>query len=79
MNLLNHDLAHEFPQYLEKMSRLKAADAHFASLAAQYDAHNHTITQYEQGKESMTVDALEVLKKKRLELKDEIYQILQSA
>jgi uncharacterized protein YdcH (DUF465 family) len=79
MNLLNHNLAHEFPQHLEKMSLLKAADAHFASLAAQYDAHNHTITQYEQGKESMTEEALEVLKKKRLELKDDIYQILKSA
>jgi uncharacterized protein YdcH (DUF465 family) len=79
MNLLNHNLAHEFPQHLEKMSQLKAADAHFASLAAQYDAHNHTITQYEQGKESMTEEALEVLKKKRLELKDDIYQILKSA
>ncbi len=78
MNLLNHDLAHEFPQHLEKISRLKAADAHFASLVAQFDVHNHSITQYEQGKESIADDALEVMKKKRLELKDEIYQILKS-
>ena len=79
MDLLNHDLAHEFAQHLEKMKRLKASDAHFASLASRYDAHNHTITQYEQGKESIADDALEVLKKKRLEAKDEIYQILKSA
>ena len=79
MNLLKHDLVHEFAQHLEKINRLKASDAHFSSLAAQYDAHNHTITQYEQGKESITDDALEVLKKKRLEVKDEIYQILKSA
>jgi uncharacterized protein len=78
MDLLNHDLTHEFPQYLEKMSRLKASDAYFASLAAKYDNHNHTITQYEQGNGSITDDALEVLKKKRLEFKDEIYQILLS-
>ncbi|MDB5870528.1 MAG: hypothetical protein JWP96_2860 [Polaromonas sp.] len=78
MNLMNHDLAHEFPEYLEKMSQLKASDAHFSTLAEHYDAHNHTITQYEQGKEAVADDALEVLKKKRLELKDEIYQILRS-
>ena len=78
MELMNHDLAHEFPHYLEKMNQLKASDAHFATLVEHYDAHNHTITQYEQGKASIADDALEVLKKRRLELKDEIYQILKS-
>jgi uncharacterized protein YdcH (DUF465 family) len=78
MELMNHDLAHEFPQYLEKMKQLKASDAHFASLCEYYDADNHTITQYEQGKTAIADDALEVLKKKRLELKDGIYQILKA-
>ncbi len=78
MELLNHDLAHEFPQYLEKMKQLKASDAHFSSLCEHYDADNHTITQYEQGKTPIADDALEVLKKKRLERKDEIYQILKA-
>ena len=41
MELLNHDLAHEFPQYLEKMRALKASDAHFASL---FPATTRTIT-----------------------------------
>ena len=45
MELLNHDLAHEFPQYLEKMQGLKASDAHFSTLVERYDACNHTITQ----------------------------------
>ena len=78
MELLNHDLAHEFPQYREKMQDLKASDAHFSTLVTRYDAGNHTITQYEQGKEAVADEALEVLKKKRLELKDEIYQMLRS-
>lgn len=78
MELMNHDLPHEFPEYLEKMNRLKASDAHFATLAEHYDAHNHTITQYEQGKEAIADDQLEVLKKKRLELKDQIYQMLKA-
>ena len=79
MELLNHDLAHEFPQYLEKMRGLKASDAHFSTLVERYDAGNHTITQYEQGKGAIADEAVEVLKKKRLELKDEIYLMLKSA
>ena len=78
MELLNHDLAHEFPQYLEKMNQLKASDAHFASLCEHYDTDNQTITQYEQGKTPIADEVLEVLKKKRLERKDEIYQILKA-
>ena len=45
MELLKHDLQHEFPEHLEKMTQLKASDAHFSSLAVQYDAHNHTLQQ----------------------------------
>lgn len=78
MELLNHDLAHEFPQYLEKIQSLQASDAHFSTLVKRYDAANHTITKYEQGREAIADEALEVLKKKRLELKDEIYQMLKS-
>lgn len=79
MELMKHDLPHEFPEYLEKIDRLKASDAHFATLAEHYDAHNHTITQYEQGREAVADDQLEVLKKKRLDLKDQIYQMLKAA
>ncbi|MBC7444103.1 MAG: DUF465 domain-containing protein [Polaromonas sp.] len=79
MELLNHDLAHEFPEYLEKMSHLRASDAHFSTLFASYDAHNQAITQCEQGKAAVADDELEVLKKKRLDVKDEIYQILKAA
>ncbi|CAN5200108.1 YdcH family protein [soil metagenome] len=78
MELMKHDLAHEFPEYLEKMNQLKASDAHFSTLCEHYDAHNHTITQYEQGKTAIADDELEVLKKKRLEFKDEIYQTLKA-
>ena len=78
MELLKHDLPHEFPEYLEKINQLKASDAHFSTLAEHYDTYNHTITQYEQGKEAMADDELEVLKKKRLDLKDQIYQILKA-
>jgi uncharacterized protein YdcH (DUF465 family) len=76
MDLLNHDLAHEFPEYLQKMRSLKVSDPHFASLFTQYDADNHAITRYEQGVGAITDEGLEDLKKRRLKVKDEIYEIL---
>lgn len=76
MDLLNHDLAHEFPEYLEKMRTLKGRDAHFAQLFTEYDEDNHAIARYELGATVISDDALEDLKKKRLKTKDEIYQRL---
>ncbi len=79
MELLNHDLAHEFPEYLEKMRHLKASDRYFASLFTRYNADNQAIAMYEQGGGSIGEEALEALKKKRLKTKDEIYQILKAS
>jgi len=79
MDLLNHDLAHEFPEYLQKMHSLKASDPRFASLFSRYDTDNHAIARYEQGVGTITDEALENLKKRRLKVKDEIYQILKKS
>lgn len=78
MDLLNHDLAHEFPTYIEKMRTLKMSDTHFAKLFTEYDEDNHAIAKYELGADVISEDALDALKKKRLATKDEIYQILLS-
>lgn len=78
MDLLNHDLTHEFPRYVQKMRELRASDARFASLFAQYDADNHTIAQYEQGVGLISDEDLEKLKKKRLKVKDQIHQMLKT-
>jgi uncharacterized protein YdcH (DUF465 family) len=76
MDLLNHDLAHEFPLHLQKMRDLKASDPHFAKLFAEYDEDNHAVAKYELGAAVISDEALEVLKKNRLRIKDEIYQRL---
>jgi uncharacterized protein len=76
MDLLNHDIAHEFPEYLEKIRSLRSSDAHFAKQFDEYDQDNHAIKKYELGGAVISEDALEVLKKKRLKLKDQIYQRL---
>ena len=77
MDLLNHGLAHEFPEHVEKMRELKISDAHFAKLFTEYDEDNHAIAKYELGGAVISDEGLEELKKKRLKTKDEIYQILQ--
>lgn len=76
MDLLNHDLAHEFPEHIEKMRLLKANDAHFSKLFDAYDENNHAIKKYETGGAVITDEALELMKKQRLITKDEIYQRL---
>ena len=79
MDLLNHDIAHEFPEHAEKIHALKTTDAHFAKLFNEYDEDNHAIKKYELGGAVISDEALEDLKKKRLILKDQIYQRLMEA
>ena len=76
MDLLNHDIAHEFPEHQEKIHSLKTTDAHFAKLFTAYDEDNYAIKKYELGGAVITEEALEELKKKRLSTKDQIYQRL---
>ena len=76
MDLLNHDIAHEFPEYIDKMRTLKTSNKHFASLFSQYDENNHAIAKYELGDGAISDDGLEDLKKRRLKTKDEIYAML---
>ena len=78
MDLLNHDIAHEFPEHVEKMRTLKTSNKHFAELFSKYDADNHTITQFEHGNGAITDEGLEELKKSRLKAKDEIYAMLKA-
>ena len=77
MNLLNHDIATEFPQFKDKIHSLKTDNAHFAKLFDSYDTLNHTIAKIEMGGgAAITDEAMEIEKKKRLKLKDEIVQML---
>lgn len=76
MDLLNHDIAHEFPEHQEKIHSLKTSDVHFAKLFTEYDEDNYAIKKYELGGAVITEEALEELKKKRLSAKDQIYQRL---
>ncbi len=77
MSIENHNLVNEFPQYKDRIHLLKTSDHHFARLTNEYHAVDKEIHNIEQDFKTSD-DYLEGLKKKRVALKDEIYQRLQS-
>ena len=73
----NHTITQEFPEYADKISELKISDAQFLKLFVNYEEVNALILHYEDGEQSHTRDEhLTDLRKKRVHLKDEIYQYL---
>ncbi len=74
----HHDLLHELPEYRDKIHELKIADPHFAKLFAEYHEVDHEVYRIEQGIETPSDDYTEELKKRRLALKDSLFQMLQA-
>jgi uncharacterized protein YdcH (DUF465 family) len=73
-----HELAEEFPEFVEKMRELKGSNAHFAKLADEYHNVNRQIHRAETNVEPMEQLAEEALRKQRGALKDEIYGLLRA-
>lgn len=73
----NHDLAHDFPEHKEKIHNLKINDTHFAKLFDEYDEVNKEILRIEKEIEASSDERLEILKKKRLSLSDQMIDIIQ--
>jgi uncharacterized protein YdcH (DUF465 family) len=76
MTQLQHDLHTEFPEYESQIHRLKTEDAHFRRLFDEYHEVNKDVIRTESGVEAHSDDYTEALKKKRLALKDELFEIL---
>ncbi|WP_298911222.1 YdcH family protein [uncultured Aliiroseovarius sp.] len=74
-----HELGEEFPEYAEKMSEMKQADAHFSKLADEYHEVNRAIHRAETNVEPTDQFNEEDMRKKRAALKDEIYRMLSAA
>jgi uncharacterized protein YdcH (DUF465 family) len=68
-----HDLHHEFPEYEAEIHQLKMQNNHFIRFFKEYDELAHEITRIQQGIEKPSDAYTELLKKKRLFLKDELY------
>ena len=76
MTIENHSLINEFSQHKDKIHDLKMSDHHFARLANEYHEVNKEIHGIEQDFKTSD-EYLEILKKKRLQLKDAIFKLLQ--
>lgn len=78
MPLENHSLVQEFPDMREQIHALKQSDAHFARLFTEYDTAEHAVYRIESGAEAASDERLERLKKKRLNLKDQLFAMLKA-
>ena len=78
MELQQHDLHHEFPEYKDAIHELKTGNNHFAKLFDDYHRVNKDIRRIEENEEPVTDAALEDMKKLRLKLKDELHTMLRA-
>lgn len=76
MTVDHHDLAHEFPEYKERIHQLKMDDAHFARLFEEYNDLTSKIEVLENNEAPVADETLEDCKKQRLALKDQLYTML---
>lgn len=67
-----HTLHEEFPADAQKISALKAKDAHFAGLLVEYDVVNDKVHRAESRLDAVSETEEETLRKVRARLKDQI-------
>ena len=78
MTATPHALPEAFPEHAEAVKRLRAENAHFATLADRYDAVNEEIHRAETNIEPMDDFHVENLRKQRLRFLDEMSQMLRA-
>ena len=68
-----------FPEYRDLITQLKITDRHFLNIFEKHNELDQRIKNMESGIEPATNLDIEALKKEKLALKDELYQILRKA
>ncbi|WP_343598019.1 DUF465 domain-containing protein [Acinetobacter sp.] len=68
-----------FPEYRNLISKLKQEDAHFSKIFEEHNDIDHEIIRLEKDPVTSGLDEIEVLKRKKLKLKEELYDILKRA
>ncbi|MFZ2268402.1 MAG: DUF465 domain-containing protein [Azonexus sp.] len=76
MQIDHHDLQHEFPEFAEAIRVLKAGNARFANLFASYNRLTGNVENLEEHDMPVADFTLEDMKKRRVQLKDELYHLL---
>ena len=72
----HHDLVHEFPEHREKIHTLKMHNAHFAKLFDEYHVLTKEVEHLENTGVPVSDVAFENQKKKRAQLKDQLYAMI---
>lgn len=68
-----------FPEYRSLISKLKQDNAHFSKIFEEHNALDHEILRLEKDPITSNINDIDVLKKKKLKLKDELYIMLKQA
>lgn len=76
MTHVPHELAADFPDHVDRLHDLKMTNAHFAKLSDEYHQINREIHRIETGIEPASDDRETGLRKRRMQLKDEIASML---
>lgn len=76
MSIDNHTLINEFPQLKDKIHALKTSDNHFARRFDEYNDLDREVRRLEGEGSPKADETMDELKRKRLTLKDELYQML---
>jgi uncharacterized protein YdcH (DUF465 family) len=74
-----HDLISELPEFKDKIHDLKMSDNHFAKLFDEYHQVNKEVLRIESEGEPVSDQYFEETKKRRLNLKDELFEMLNKA
>jgi uncharacterized protein YdcH (DUF465 family) len=76
MHVEHHDLAHEFPEHAAAIHALTLTSARFSKLFEQYESLTNEVEELERADLPVNDVLIEEMKKQRLLLKDELYQLL---
>ncbi len=65
-----------FHEYRDEITKLKSSNAHFEKIFDEHNDLDQRITNAENGLEPLSPMEIEVLKKQKLLLKDEVYSMI---
>lgn len=68
-----------FPEYRDLITQLKTTDKHFLKLFDKHNELDQEIKNMESHVDHGTADEIEILKKEKLQIKDQIHDILKNA
>lgn len=79
MKECNKKYKNMFPEFKDIIPKLREDNPHFAKIFEDHDELDKQISQLEQNPVNLINDDIEILKRKKLRLKDEIYKLLKEA